>query len=145
VPDINCKGLAFGLDRKVIPIDNFALNLNRIKETDPGKKYCVLIPAKLPEYYWAQIQNSITIDSGCTIFENIAKIIEKDTIIVGDFDDDSLIKHYYFEYINVKNLKSELDSMLELTQKHCDSAKEAEEIEPLYLKDFSLKKHSRNS
>ena len=134
------KGLAFGIDRKIIPINNFNLCLNRLGEISPEKKYFVLIPAKLPEYYWAVIKNNVTLDSGCTIPENLAGIIEKDTLVVGDFDDESLIKHYYFKYINVKNLKNELDSMLELTQKGYDSGQAAEEIEPLYIKNFNTRK-----
>lgn len=138
------KGLAFGLDKKIIPINNFELCLNRLEEINPLTGYCVLIPAKLPEYYYSVIKNNVTLDSGCVFPENLAEIIEKDSTIVGDFDDDSLIKHYYFEYINVRNLRNELDSMLELTQKNYDSGKAAEEIEPLYMKNFFLKKHSRN-
>lgn len=136
------KGLALGLEKKIIPISNFDICLNRLTLIDPGIQYCVLLPAKLPEYYYALVKNRITIQSGCIMPENLAEITEKGTIVVGDFGDESLIKHYYFEYINVKNLKNELDSMLELTEMHADSAKESEEIEPLYIKDFSMKKPS---
>lgn len=138
------KGLGFGLGKKIISINNFLLCLNRLPEIDAEKKYCVLIPAKLPEFYYSIIENNVITASGCVNPENFALINEKDTPVVGDFDNESLIKHYYFEYTNVKNLKSELNSMLELTELQFDLAKEAAEIEPLYLKDFSIKKTSGN-
>jgi tRNA threonylcarbamoyl adenosine modification protein YeaZ len=100
------KGLAFGLNKKLIPVNNFALTLNRITKISPEKKYCVLIPAKIPEYYYSVIRNEDQILTGCIEIENLSKIIENDAVIAGDFDDETSIKHPYFEVINVKNLKN---------------------------------------
>lgn len=135
------KGIAFASEKKIIPINNFELQLNRVKEVQSNTKYCVLIPAKLPEYYYSIIINSIEQSSGCIEVGNLGNILEKDTIIVGDFDDETSIKHSYFEYINVNDHKSELDSMLELAQSSLQSNKlyDAENVEPLYLKDFIVK------
>lgn len=135
------KGLAYGLDKKLIPLSNFELQLNRLNNIVPDNKYCVLIAAKLPEYYFAIFQNGQQVKYGCINIENLAEIIEKDTIIVGDFDDETSIKHCYFEYLNTKNMKSEADSMLELACK-CysnNTLSEAENVEPVYIKDFVVK------
>ena len=135
------KGLAFGLDKKLIPINNFKLQLNRLYNIEQNKNYCVLIDAKLPEYYYSIIKSDNIIINGCTIIENLPEITEKDTIIVGDFDDETSIKHCYFEYLNTKNMKSEADSMLELVCKSYanDILAEAENVEPVYIKDFVVK------
>ncbi len=133
------KGLTFGLDKKIVPINNFDLILNRISDSDANKEYCVLIPAKLPEYYFAVIKGNVHLKTGCINIENLDEIIENDTIIVGDFDDETSIKHSYFEYINVKNLKNEQDSMLELAVTGINKAVNPEDIEPLYMKDFAIK------
>lgn len=135
------KGLAFGLEKKIIPVNNFRLQLNRIDNIESSKNYCVLIPAKLPEYYYSIFQDDQPGKNGCIIIENLAEIVEKDTIIVGDFDDETSIKHCYFRYINTKNMKSEADSMLELACKSYSANMliEAGNVEPLYIKDFIVK------
>lgn len=135
------KGLAFGLDKKLIPVNNFKLQLSRLQNIKQDKNYCVLIPAKLPEYYYSIINNNNTINNGCTIIENLPEIVEKDAIIVGDFDDETSIKHCYFEYLNTKNMKSEADSMLELANESYSQGRmlKASEVEPLYIKDFVVK------
>jgi tRNA threonylcarbamoyladenosine biosynthesis protein TsaB len=134
------KGLAFGLGKKIIPVNNFELILNRLPSINKDNQYCVLIPAKLPEYYYSVIRGNLYLKTGCTNMENLSEIVEKETMIVGDFDDETSIKHSYFEYNNVKNLKSELDSMLELAENNLNNAVNPEDIEPLYLKDFVIKK-----
>lgn len=141
------KGIAFGLDKKIIPINNFLLTLNRVPQISPGKKYCVLISSKIPEYYYSIIKDEHQFQTGCIEIENLDKIIEKDSIIVGDFDDETSIKHPYFELINVKTMKSELDSMLELAESAFVKKLlvNPEDIEPIYIKDFIIKKNIRNS
>lgn len=134
------KGLAFGLEKKIIPINNFDLVLSRAKAINPDKVYCVLIPAKLPEYYYCLIKGKEHIKNGCVNIENLPEIAEKGTIIVSDFDDETSIKHSYFEYINVKDSKKELDSMQELSVNRINNAAAPEDIEPLYMKDFVIKK-----
>lgn len=143
------KGLAFGLNKPVIPIDNFRLTLGRIPAAESELEYCVLIPSKLPEYYFSLMKNGKTLRTGCTFIENLKEITQNKPVVVGDFDDETSLKHCYFTYINVRNLKSEADSMLELT---IESLKnnvpvESKDIEPLYLKDFSFgnKSKSQNS
>lgn len=135
------KGLAFGLDKKLIPVNNFMLQLNRLENIKQNINYCVLIQAKLPEYYYSIIKSDNIFNNGCTIIEDLPEIVEKDTIIVGDFDDETSIKHCYFEYLNTKNMKSEADSMLELAKESYSQGRllKASEVEPLYIKDFVVK------
>jgi len=141
------KGIAFGLNKKIVPINNFQLILNMMRNISNNKSYCVLIPAKLPEYYYSVIKNGKEIKSGCIEIENLDKIAEKDTIIVSDFDDENIIKHSYFEFINIKKLKKTVDSMIELTKKLFSNGytESAENVEPLYLKDFIVKQPISNS
>lgn len=136
------KGIAFGSDKKIIPINNFELTLNRLNEISPNITYCVLLEAKLPEYYFSVYQNGKFVNSGAEILENLQKTLKIDTIIVGDFGDETHIKHCYFKYINIKNHKNELASMRELAKKEFDAGNftDAWKVEPLYLKDFNLKK-----
>lgn len=134
------KGLAFGLDKPLIPIDNFGLTLGRLPAIDPELEYCILIPSKLPEYYFSLIKNGKTLHSGCAFIENLNEITQNKPVIVGDFDDETSLKHCYFTYINVRNHKSEADSMLELAVESFrnNGQVESKSIEPLYLKDFSF-------
>src|SRR4030095_12693052 len=136
------KGLAFGLNKKIIPIDNFMLTLNRVINIQKDKKYCVLIAAKLPEYYYSLMENGASVKTGCAEIEDLTQIIEKDTPIVVDFDDELSIKHPYFEVINVKNIKNELDSMLELAKLAFEKNQlvNPADVEPVYIKDFVIKK-----
>ncbi len=140
------KGMAFALGVKLIPIDNFALALNRISKIEPEKEYCILLPAKPPEYYFSLVKTNKNISSGCMFMENLDEIIKKDTIIVGDFDDESELKHHYFGYLNLKNSKSELESMCELAEQFFSKGifTDPDKTEPLYLKDFTMKKPARN-
>ncbi len=136
------KGIAFGSDKKIISINNFELTLNRLGEISPTQTYCVLLEAKLPEYYFSVYENGKFVNSGAETLENLQKNIKSDTIIVGDFGDETHIKHCYFKYINIKNHKNELASMSEFAKKEFDTGNlfEAGKVEPLYLKDFNFKK-----
>ncbi|NOS85971.1 MAG: tRNA (adenosine(37)-N6)-threonylcarbamoyltransferase complex dimerization subunit type 1 TsaB [Ignavibacteria bacterium] len=136
------KGIAFGLDKKIIPVDNFALTLNRLQEFTQAKKYCVLLEAKLPEYYFAVYENGVIIENGSETLENLAKTIQKDTIMVGDFDDETQLKHCYFSILNVKDMMNEFAAMTKIAQNAFNSSnlEEAKEIQPLYLKDFNFRK-----
>jgi tRNA threonylcarbamoyladenosine biosynthesis protein TsaB len=135
------KGLAFGLNKMIIPINNFDLTFHRIGTFQTGRKYCILIPSKLPEYYFSVIKDEVQLQSGCIEMGKLSGMIEKDTIIVSDFDDETSIKHSYFEYINVKNGISELDAMVSLSSKKLQNKGvfKAEDIEPVYMKDFIIK------
>jgi len=133
------KGLAFGLNKPIIPIDNFRLTLGRLPATDPEVEYCILIPSKHPEYYFSLLKNGQTLSSGCTYIENLNEITQNKPVIVGDFDDETSLKHCYFTYINVKNLRSEADSMLELAHNGFSKAIISEKVEPVYLKDFIVR------
>jgi tRNA threonylcarbamoyladenosine biosynthesis protein TsaB len=136
------KGAADALDKKIIPIDNFELTLNRIQKIEPGKKYCVLIPAKIPEYYFSVRKDGRELTSGTGEISSLTSIIDKDTVVVGNFSDESEFSVDYFKSLNVKDQKPELDSMLELSLQHYNSGKLflPENIEPLYLKDFIAKR-----
>lgn len=136
------KGAADALDKKIIPIDNFELTLNRIQKIEPGKKYCVLIPAKIPEYYFSVRKDGRELTSGTGEISSLTSIIDKDTVVVGNFSDESEFSVDYFKSLNVKDQKPELDSMLEISLQHYNSGKLflPENIEPLYLKDFIAKR-----
>lgn len=136
------KGCADALGKIIIPVDNFALTLNRAGEIENYREYCVVIPAKVPEYYFRIINNGQAMKTGFFFPEEIAAKISENTILVGNFDDDSLINLDYFSYINVKDLKSETDSMIELTLQYYKEGKvlDSGKIEPLYIKDFVARK-----
>lgn len=136
------KGFAFGSGKKIIPINNFELSLNRLNDILPDKTYCILIEAKLPEYYFSVYENGRFTQSGADTLENLQKILKNDSIIVGDFGDETQLKHCYFEYINVKNHKNELDAMAQLaiSEFNNNNLTDAGLVEPLYMKDFNLKK-----
>lgn len=136
------KGFAGALNKKIIPIDNFTLTLNRLASIENDRTYCVVIPAKLPEYYYRIIENMKEIETGFFFPDEITSKINENTVLVGDFNDESQLNVNYFSYINVKNFRSEADSMLELSLRYFKEGKAREpyEIVPLYIKDFVAKK-----
>jgi tRNA threonylcarbamoyladenosine biosynthesis protein TsaB len=135
------KGFADALGKKIIPINNFELTLNRLVSVMPDVEYCILLPAKLPEYYFSIIENFDTVKEGCIQLDNLSSLITKKTTIVSDFPRESVKNLNYFDYINVKNLYPVFDSMISLSLKYFNMGKmyESEKIKPLYLKDFSFK------
>ncbi|HJY63066.1 MAG TPA: tRNA (adenosine(37)-N6)-threonylcarbamoyltransferase complex dimerization subunit type 1 TsaB [Ignavibacteria bacterium] len=142
------KGIAGGLNKPLVPINNFDLLYERIPYNNRNTKYCILIPAKHPEYYYSLIQNSKQEITGCLNIDEIFENIDKKTIIAGDFGNETILKHSYFTYINLINSDSnEPDAMLKLTQKYFAEVKteEAENVEPLYLKDFNFKKNTEGT
>lgn len=136
------KGMADGLGMKIIPIDNFELILHRLEKIDNNRKYCVLIPAKKPEFYYLILENKVTIESSCSKIDEIKSKIDKNVVIVGNFSDESEKNLGYFDFINVKGLKSELEAMLELASEKftLKLLLDSNDIEPLYLKDFTFRK-----
>jgi len=136
------KGFADALEKKIIPIDNFILTLNRIGKIETDKTYCIVLPAKLPEYYYRTMSSCREIETGFFFPDEISAKINEKTILVGDFNDESQINVNYFRYIDVQNMKSELDSMTELSLLYFNENKAVDpgEIEPLYIKDFVAKK-----
>ena len=58
------KGIAFASEKKIIPIDNFTLTLNRLEKISDDTNYCILIEAKQPEYYYSLYQNGKFTESG---------------------------------------------------------------------------------
>ena len=136
------KGIAFGSGKKIIPINNFELTLNRLNESPAKMTYCVILEAKLPEYYYSVYENGMFVNSGAETIENLQKTINKVAVLAGDFGDETQLKHSYFGYINIKDHKNELDSMIQLAKAGFTSGNmlDAGEVEPLYLKEFNLKK-----
>lgn len=147
------KGFADALGKKIIPINNFELTLNRLVGVSPDVEYNVLLPAKLPEYYFSIIKNFDKINEGCIKLDELSSIITKKTTIVSDFPRESIKNLIYFDYINVKNARNErsriicpvFDSMISLSLKYFNMGKmyESEKIKPLYLKEFSFKVPTR--
>ena len=136
------KGLADSLEKKIIPVNNFELTLKRLAQIENNKKYCVLIPAKLPEYYYSITENGCEIKSGFVQLSEIESIIDNNTQIVGDFSDETMEKLSYFKLSSIKNLKPETEAMAELSKKLFESGitYNSEDIKPLYIKDFVIRK-----
>jgi tRNA threonylcarbamoyladenosine biosynthesis protein TsaB len=136
------KGIANSLNKKIVPIDNFELKLQLAKGQINSDKYCILIPAKLPEFYYALYENETRFEQGNINIDNFVEKFDKSTKLVGNFSNDYIKKLGYFDILNLKNLKTELDGMIDLTNEKYDFGLlyESEKIEPLYLKDFSFKK-----
>jgi tRNA threonylcarbamoyladenosine biosynthesis protein TsaB len=140
------KGYAFGLNKKIIPVDNFFILLNRITGISHKQPYCVLIPAKNPEYYYAIIKENRKLSQGITEVKDLNNLLDKGTVIVSDFGDESDIKHCYFAYENAKLQKTEVDSISELAVKSFlnNEVYDPEIIEPLYIKEFAVRKPIRD-
>lgn len=133
------KGLAFGLGKNIIAVDNFELMLNRI-ESIGSSKYCVLLPAKLPEYYYCLFRGPNEEKRGFAALEELKTHKDSGYIFVGNFNDETVGKHNYF--IESLHLRPEIDSMAELTLKKYNEGKlyKIDEAEPVYIKDFIPKK-----
>ncbi len=143
------KGFADALEKKIIPINNFDLTLNRLGSLSKDSEYCVLIPAKLPEYYFSIMKDFTSLNEGCIELGRIQSVISEKTTIVGNFPRESVKNLNYFDYIDVNELlhqgstplDEELDSMISLSMKFFSEGKmyDPEEIKPLYIKDLSIR------
>ncbi|HEY3252028.1 MAG TPA: tRNA (adenosine(37)-N6)-threonylcarbamoyltransferase complex dimerization subunit type 1 TsaB [Ignavibacteria bacterium] len=137
------KGIAGRLDKKIIRINNFLLQYERIPDKKLNGKFCILIPAKEPEYYYAVIEKNEIQSYGSLRIDEMEKIIEKNTIIAGNLGDDSVLKHRYFTFIDLKkDAIDESDAMLRLTTGYFKDNKltAPEKVEPVYIKEFLYKK-----
>jgi tRNA threonylcarbamoyladenosine biosynthesis protein TsaB len=138
------KGFADALKIKIIPIDNFELTLNQINSVHAEKEYCVLIPAKLPEYYYAIMNNFELKSEGCVELDKIDTVTSKNTILVCNFSNESVKNLDYFDCIDLSKagkVLSEFDSMVSLSKQYSKTGKmyESGEVKPLYIKDFSIR------
>lgn len=140
------KGFSFAIGKKIIPISDFLLMLNKLRTKDPEKTYCVLLPAKLPEYYYSFIKNDEILKTGFFVLDEIHTILNKNDVIVGNFDNETIKKVNYFEYINVKFERNDFDSLTELTENYFKKGLlyNPEEVEPVYIKDFIVNKPFKN-
>ena len=144
------KGYADSLGKKIIPIDNFELLLKRIKNKSDSGNYCLLIPAKEPEFYFSFYQNNAEIERGCIKSDEILSKFDKNTILVGNYElksENNFIykeKLGYFSSLDYKSLNNELDSMIKLTKEKCVSGNlfDSADIEPVYLKEFNFRKNN---
>ncbi len=136
------KGIADSLEKKIIPVNNFELTLNRLPNIEKNKKYCILIEAKLPEYYYSIIENNNEIKSGFVQISEINTIIDNNICIVGDFSNETMGKLSYFRVSSVKNLIPETEAMAKLCKKLFESGivYNSGQIKPLYIKDFVIRK-----
>jgi len=136
------KGIADSLEKKIIPVNNFELTLNRLTKIEKDKKYCILIESKLPEYYYSIIKDNTEIKSGFIQINEINTIIDNKICIVGNFSHEIIGKLHYFSVSSIKNLKSETETMAEMSKKLFESGIVcgSGEIKPLYLKDFVIRK-----
>ena len=135
------KGAAASLGKKLIPIDNFELTLNRVSDFLEDVTYCVLIPSKLPEYYYSLYRSNVQLESGYVQKSDLSSKINKNAVIVGNFSDDSEEKDNYFRYLSATKLKPELESMAELSSKKFNLGllSDPKDVEPVYIKDFVIK------
>ena len=135
------KGFASTLGKKIIPIDNFELIQKQAENFIKQDKYCFLIPAKRPEFYYKLFEKNNEKESGCVLVEDFNAKFDKFTVLVGDFSHDYQEKLGYFNTLDKKNLNSELDSMIKLAIEKYSKGKlyEPEKIEPVYMKEFIFK------
>ena len=138
------KGAAAYLNIPLIPVTNFDLLFRRLVPVEGAANYCLLVPAKLPEYYYSLRTFEAEISAGTVDLENLGSIIGEKTAIVSDFCNESIQKHCYFAYLSGKDLKPEADSMLSLAMENFSAGRlqPPEKVEPLYMKDFIIKKHN---
>jgi tRNA threonylcarbamoyladenosine biosynthesis protein TsaB len=133
------KGISAASGRKIIPVNSFDLLLEQADDKSQDNNYCVLVPAKKPEYYFALYNNLQQVKTGSGLIEEIAPICSENTILVANFDDESVKKHPYFRILNLNN--DEPEAMLRLTRKYYTEGKlfEPGGIEPVYIKEFKIK------
>ena len=135
------KGTANTLNKKIIPVDNFELIQKQAENFINQDKYCFLIPAKRPEFYYKLFEKNIEIESGCVLVDDFNAKFDKFTVLAGDFSHDYQEKLGYFNTLDKKNLNSELDSMIKLAIEKYSKGKlyEPGKIEPVYMKEFIFK------
>lgn len=135
------KGIAFASQKKIIPINNFGLEMNKIEHLDKENKYVVLIPSKFPEFYFSFRKASHEFEQGCIKLDELYSKYDNATVIVGNFSDETLANLGYFEIINTRNYSSEFDSMLKLSLQKFNEGKlfKSSDIDVLYIKDFVIK------
>jgi hypothetical protein len=82
------------------------------------------------------------IERGCSEIDEIKSKIDENVVLVGNFSDESEKNLGYFDFINVKGLRSEPEAMLQLASEKFTLKLlfDANDIKPLYLKDFTFRK-----
>lgn len=135
------KGFADTLRKKIIPIDNFELIQKQAENFIKQDKYCFLIPAKRPEFYYKLFEKTKEIESGCVLVEDINAKFDKFTVLVGDFSHDYQEKLGYFDTLDKRNINTELDSMVKLAIEKYNKSElyEPKKIKPVYMKEFIFK------
>jgi tRNA threonylcarbamoyladenosine biosynthesis protein TsaB len=136
------KGIAAAINKLIIPINNFDLSLFRIQDKSSQSSYCVLIPAKLPEYYFAVYENMVQTKSGSGTIEEITESCSEKIILVSNFEDETIKKLHYFKSLNLNSSSlGEEEALLVLSQKYFLENRQVlpEHAEPVYIKEFNLK------
>jgi tRNA threonylcarbamoyladenosine biosynthesis protein TsaB len=136
------KGMADALNKKIITITNFELYYQRIKNRNDSKNYLILLPSKLPEYYYALYRNGNVKETGFIIPEQINEKFKEKLIIAGNFSHESDVNVNYFELIGADGLLNETYTMAELSKRYFNGGqlKNSDEVEALYIKDFVARK-----
>ncbi len=136
------KGIALGKGMKLIPLNNFDILFNRAQQTQTKENICVLIEQREPEYYYAIYECGKIIEKGIDIIQNLLKKLKNESIIVGDFDNETQLKHCYFKVINLKNSLNELSAFQTTASIKYENGdfEEARKVQPLYLKEFNFRK-----
>lgn len=135
------KGIALGKKVKLIPLNNFDILYSRAKQLLSNENICVLIEQRDPEYYYSIYNNGKINEKGVDILQNLLKKLENETVIVGDFDNETQLKHCYFRVINLKNSLNELSAFQDAAVIMHDNGdfEEAVKVQPLYLKEFNFR------
>jgi len=136
------KGISAATGKPIIPINSFDLQFERIQDKSIENKYCILIAAKPPEYYYAIYENNNQSKTGSGTIEEIASICAENTILVANFDNESVIKHPYFAVLDLNNSTlKEHNAMLALSQRYFSEGRlfPPERVEPVYIKEFIIK------
>ena len=136
------KGISAAINKPIIPINSFDLQYFRINGKNSENHYCVLIPAKLPEYYFALYENDRQTITGSGIIDDIVKSCPEKTFFAVNFDNESEKKHSYFKFLNLnKSTLGEADAMLQLTKKYFSENRQVPpgRVEPVYIKELKIK------
>jgi len=135
------KGIALGKKVKLIPLNNFDILYCSAQQLLSNENIFVLIEQRDPEYYYAIYNNGKIKEKGVDILQNLLKKLENETVIVGDFDNETQLKHCYFRVINLKNSLNELSAFQDaaVIMYNNSEFEEAEKVQPLYLKEFNFR------
>jgi tRNA threonylcarbamoyladenosine biosynthesis protein TsaB len=140
------KGVSTALNKKIIPLTDFEIELNRLNKIEDNSDYIILIPSKLPEYYYSLRNKENDTEHGFININEIKDKFDKNCILVSDFSNESVKNLNYFNSPDLTGYKKISDSMLKLTKRYYKEGRifDSSDIKPLYIKDFVIKTDLKN-